>query len=191
MLTDLRQAFHRIRQHPTFTLSIVVVLALASGAVTVVLAVADAVILRPLPYADPDRLAVIWEVGTENHVVEISHRNYIDWRAQAKSFEGLAAFGSVNWGQRLTGFGEPTQVPAAAVSASFFDVLGVQPQLGRVLRESDDRPKAAPVAVISHRFWQRLLGGDSNVVGRRLTLDGHSFEIVGVMPRAFDFPKGA
>jgi putative ABC transport system permease protein len=192
MLGDLRHALHRIRQRPTFALSIVVVLVLASSAVAAVLAVADAVILRPLPYADPERLAVIREVGAENHdVVEISHRNYLDWRMRTKSFQRLAAFGSVNWGQRLTGHGEPTTIPAAGVSASFFDVLGVPPQLGRVLRESDDHAKAAPVVVISDGLWQRLLGGDPNVVGRRLTLDGKSFEIVGVMPRGFDFPKGA
>lgn len=192
MLADLRQAFHRIRQHPTFALSIVIVLTLASGAVAVVLAVADAVILRPLPYADPERLAIVWEVGTENQEInEVSHRNYIDWRAQAKSFQDLAAFGSVNWDQLLTGHGEPTKVPAAAVSASFFDVLGVPPHLGRVLLESDDRPKTAPVVVVSHGFWQRVLGGTSEVVGGRLTLDADSFQIVGVMPPGFDFPKGA
>lgn len=192
MLVDLRHAWHRIRQHPTFALSIVTVLTLGSGAVAVVLAVAEAVILRPLPYPESDRLAVIWEVGTEHqNVIEVSHRNYADWRAQAKSFQDIAAFGSVNWSQRLTGHGEPTEVPAAAVSASFFDVLGVPPQLGRVLRASDDRRNAAPVAVIGHGLWQRLFGGDLRVVGRHLTLDDQSFEIVGVMPRAFEFPKGA
>ena len=158
----------------------------------VVLAVADAVILRPLPYPEPERLAVIWEIGTENqNVIEVSHRNYVDWRAQAKSFQNIAAFGSVNWGQRLTGHGEPTEVPAAAVSASFFEVLGVPPRLGRVLLTSDDQPKAAPVAVISHGLWHRVFGGNSKIVGSRLTLDDKSFEIVGVMPREFEFPKGA
>ncbi len=192
MLADFRHALHRIRQHPTFALSIVIVLTLASGAVAVVLAVADAVILRPLPYPNPERLAVVWEVGTESHdVIEVSHRNYLDWRAQAKSFQNLAAFGSVNWDQLLTGHGETTKVPAAAVSASFFEVLGVRPQLGRVLLEADNRAKAAPVVVVSHGFWQRVLGGKSHVVGGQLTLDGESFQIVGVMPRGFDFPKGA
>lgn len=103
----------------------------------------------------------------------------------------MAAFGSVNWGQRLTGHGEPTEIPAAAVSASFFEVLGVAPLLGRTLRESDDRRNAAPVAVIGHGLWQRLFGGDGGVLGRSLVLDERSFEIVGVMPREFDFPRGA
>jgi predicted permease len=192
MLDDLRHALHRIRQQPTFAVAIIAILALASSAIGVVLAVADAVILRPLPYADPARLVVLWEVGTQNHnVVEVAHRNYVDWRAQAKSFEDMAAFGSVNWGQRLTGYGEPTTVPAAAVSASFFQVLAVPPLLGRVLLDSDDQRNAAPVVVVSHGFWQRRFGGDPLVIGHQLTLDGESFEVVGVMPQAFDFPKAA
>lgn len=191
MLADLRHALQRIRQQPAFALTIMIVLTLATSALAVVLAVADAVIRRPLPYSEPERLAVVWEIGLENDIVEVSHRNYVDWRSGAKSFTDLAAFGSVNWGQRLTGHGEPTEVPAAAVSASFFDVLGVPPQLGRVLRESDDHSKAAPVVVISHGFWQRLFGGDVQAVGRVLTLDGDPFEIVGVMPRGFEFPRGA
>ena len=192
MLDDFRQGLHRIRQQPTFALAIIAVLTFAGSAVAVVLAVADAVILRPLPYADPERLVVVWEVGTQNqNVVEIAHRNYVDWRARARSFEDLAAMGSVNWGQRLTGHGDPTTVPAAAVSASFFHVLGVAPKLGRVLVESDDQRNAAPVVVLSDGFWQRQFGGDPDVVGRPLTLDGESFEIVGVLPPGFDFPKGA
>jgi predicted permease len=192
MLADLRHAFRRIRQQPTFAATIVLVLTMGTSAVAVVLAVADAVIVRPLPYAEPDRLAVVWEIGTEHrNVVEVSYRNYLDWREHATAFQNIAAFGSVNWGKRLTGYGEPTEVPAAAVSASFFDVLGVSPHAGRALRTSDDRPKAAPVVVISHGLWQRLLGGDLHAVGRRLTLDGTSFEIVGIMPRGFEFPKGA
>lgn len=191
MLTELRQALHRIRQQPSFALTVITVLTLASGAAAITFAVADAVIVRPLPYADPDRLAVIWELGVENNVIEVSHRDYVDWRAQARSFRDLSAFGSVNWGQRLTGRGEPAEIPAAAVSASFFNVLEVAPQLGRVLHESDDRPRAAPVAVIAHGFWQRLFGGDPGVLGRSLTLNGTSFEIVGVMPQGFDFPRGA
>jgi len=192
MLRDLRHAFHRIRRHPTFALTVVIVLTLAGGAVAVVLAVAEAVILRPFPYVDPERLAVVWEVGAENQeVIEVSHRNYVDWRERARSFRNLGAFGSVNWNQLLTGRGEPAKIPAAAVSASFFDVLGVAPHMGRVLLEADDRPKAAPVVVVSHGFWQRVLGGSSQVLGGRLLLDGDSFQIVGVMPRGFDFPKGA
>ena len=192
MLNDLRHGWHRIRQQPTFALAIVAVLTCASSAVAVVLAVADAVILRPLPYVNPDRLVVIWELGTQSqNVVEVAHRNYVDWRAKARSFDDMAVMGSVNWGQRLTGHGEPTTVPAAAVSASFFRLLGVAPNLGRVLLEPDDQRNAAPVVVLSDGFWQRRFGGDPQVVGRRLTLDGHSFEIIGVMPPEFDFPKGA
>jgi predicted permease len=192
MLDDVRQGFHRIRRQPAFALAIVAVLTCASSAVAVVLAVAEAVVLRPLPYPDSGRLVIVWEVGKENgNVVEVSHRNYVDWRAQAKSFEGMAAMGSVNWGQRLTGHGEPATVPAAAVSASFFQVLGVRPHVGRVLLEADDQRNAAPVAVISHGFWQRHFGGGPRVLGRQLRLESESFEVVGVMPPEFDFPKGA
>jgi hypothetical protein len=192
MFDDLRQGLRQLRRRRTFALTALAVLTLGSGAVAIVLAVADAVILRPLPYASPADLGVIWEVDTEHHnVIEVSHRNYVDWRMQAKSLVNVAAMGSVNWSKRLTGQGEPTDVPAGAVSASFFSVLGVQPEIGRVLRESDDRRNAAPVVVIGHRFWQQRMGADTRAIGRTLTLDGKSFEIVGIMPQAFDFPKGA
>jgi putative ABC transport system permease protein len=192
MFDAFRQGLRRFRQQPTFALTVLLVLTLGSGAVATVLAVADAVILRPLPYAAPGDLGVIWEVDAKHHnVIEVSHRNYADWRTQAKSFQDVAAMGSVNWSKRLTGHGEPADVPAGAVSASFFGVLGVPPELGQVLRESDDRRNAAPVVVIGHRFWQQRMGADSRAIGRTLTLDGKSFEIVGVMPQGFDFPKGA
>ena len=173
------------------SLSIILILMLASAAVAVVLAVAQAVILRPLPYRDSDRLTVIWEQDKQHgNVIEIAHRNYVDWREHAKSFESLAAYGSVNWSRKLTGRGEPTMVPAAGVSASFFDVLGVPPLAGRVLRDEDDRTNAAPVAVIGDGLRRRLFG-DGDVVGQRLILNDTSVEIVGVMPREFAFPAGA
>jgi putative ABC transport system permease protein len=192
MRGELRQTWRRFRQNRTFTISILLILTLSSSAAAIVMAMADAVIIRPLPYPETKRLAVMWEVGAQHgNIIEVSHRNYVDWRARSTSFEELAAFGSVNWGQRLTGRGEPTIVPAAAVSASFFRVLGVSPQVGRALIDSDDQKNAAPVAVISHGLRDRLFGEKATGQGERLTLNGTSFEVVGVMPREFDFPKGA
>src|SRR5688572_3362426 len=126
VMADLRHAVHGLARQRTFSISILLILMLASAAVAVILAVAQAVILRPLPYRDSGRLTVIWERDRQHgNVIEIAHRNYVDWRERAKSFETLAAYGSVNWSRTLTGRGEPTMIPGAGVSASFFDVLAV------------------------------------------------------------------
>jgi hypothetical protein len=99
--------------------------------------------------------------------------------------------GSVNWSHRLTGIGEPAAVSHAAVSGSFVKVMGTAPELGRTFTLADDVPHAARVVVVSHGFWARRLGGNREAIGTTVTLDGASFEVIGVMPRAFDFPRGA
>lgn len=192
MRQDVREAFRRLRQQPMLSAATMVVLGCAIGAVAAVVAVANAVLLRPLPYPDAGRIAVLWEANPRQQtLVELSYLDFRDWQLGNRSFVDLAAMGSVNWAHRLTGIGDPENVPYAAVTASFFRVMGGAPALGRTLTDADDVPNAARVAVVSHGFWQRRLGGDAKALGRTLTLDGNSFEVVGVMPPAFAYPSGA
>jgi putative ABC transport system permease protein len=172
----------------------VVALGLGIGANAALFSAVDAVLLRPLPFADPDRLVVIWEsdAGRGMSRVEVSYPNFADWRTQAKSFDALAALpNAVSEQWVLTGDAEPVRFRGSSVSASFFDVLGRKPTLGRTFRDEDDRPEAPRVVVLSHGLWQRHFGGDPGVLGRAITLDGTSYTIVGVMPADFSYPRGS
>lgn len=189
---DVVTACRGLRQHLRFSGSVAAVVTLAVAAVAIVAAVTQAVLIGPLPYPEADRLAITWQHDhAADVVVEVSYRDYVDWRARQTAFTDLAAMGSTNWTERLTGLGNPIDVPAAAVSASFFSVLGTQPLFGRVLGEEDDVPNAPPVAVVSYGFWQRHLGGDPGALGRSVRFDGRLREVVGIMPRGFDFPRAA
>ena len=150
-------------------------------------------LVRSAPAADPDRVVVIWarEKAGPVAVSEISHWTYRSWREHTRSFERLATIGSVNWPLVLRGRGEPDTVPVAAVSASFFPLLGTPPMLGRTLVPTDDVRGAARVAVVSHGSWVRRFGSDPAIVGRQLLLSGEAYTVIGVMPAGFDYPRGA
>jgi putative ABC transport system permease protein len=170
-----------------------VVLALAIGANTAVFTVVDKVLLRALPFDRPERVVVIWprERGNPTTIGEVSHWTFRSWQEQAQSFESLAAIGSVNWNMLLREGGESMTVPAAAVSASFFPLMGAPAMLGHTLSPEDDRRGAAGVAVMSHRMWMARFGRDPQIVGRPLNLDGRHYTVIGVMPDGFDYPRGA
>ncbi len=191
---EVRQAFRALRKRPLATLLAIAALALGIGANAALFSAVDAVLLRPFPFADPDRLFVIWETDPKRGMsrAEVSYPNFEDCRQQAKSFELLAAMpNAVSEQFVLTGANEPTRFRGVSVSASFFDLLGSQPVLGRGLRAEDDRPESPRVVVLSHGLWQRQFGGDPTVLGRVVTLDGTPFTVVGVMPAGFAYPKGA
>jgi len=203
MLRELLRGAARSLVHDRrFTSIAATLLAVTSGAVTAVYAIVHAVVLRPLPVADQERLVVIWQRDDRRAlpVVEIAHGEMMDWRARARSFEDLALVGSVNWDLTLI---EPTKpaesesVALSAVSASFFPVVGAVPQLGRPFESADDQGPLPRVVVISHGFWMRRFAGDPNIVGRRVSVkfdaDGPSspLDVVGVMPEDFDYPRGA
>jgi putative ABC transport system permease protein len=191
---EIRHAYRALRRRPLAAVLAVAALALGIGANAALFSAVDAVLLRPFPFSDPDRLFVIWETDPQRGMerAEVSYPNFDDWRKQAKSFELMAAMpNAVSEQFVLTGAAEPTRFRAVSVSASFFDLLGTKPVLGRGLREEDDRPEAPRVVVLSHGLWQRQFGGASDARGRVITLDGIPFTIVGVMPPAFAYPKGA
>ena len=182
------------RHRPALSAVIVGTLALGIGSATALYSVIDAVLLRPYPFRDQDRLAVLWQTDVvRNHpFVEISYLDARDWRSRAgDAFESIASMSSVNFATSVTGAGDPQQVQVRLISDAFFDVLGTPPALGRTLRADDHRFEAPRVVVIGHGVWQRLYGGDPAVVGRTMVLDHESHTIVGVMPRGLTYPDDA
>jgi putative ABC transport system permease protein len=179
-MQDLLLSLRRLRREPGFALAAVATLALGVAISTAVFSVVDGVLLRPLPFAHPERLAFITREG------DVSIPDGVDWRASSKSFESIALF-LRRWALDLTGTGEPQRLSAGVVEPQYFDVLGMQPLLGRALSAEDERPGAPAVAVLSFGFWKRQFGGDAGVLGRTITLSDAKTTVVGVMPPGFDF----
>jgi putative ABC transport system permease protein len=192
---DLRYGVRTLRKNPGFAVVAVCTLALGVGANAAIFGVVDAVLLRPLPFAGQERLVVMWErdLTSKHPLVELSIPEFNDWRAQSQSFESMAAMPTsvYGYGYILTGRGEPVQIESARVSADFFKTLGARPELGRDFTAEDDRPGAARVVVISHRLWRERFDSDPRLIGRPVTLNDTQFEVVGVMPADFEFPRGA
>jgi len=184
---DVRYALRMLARQPGMTATILLTLALGIGANTAVFSVVYAVLLRPLPYAQPERLAMLWEKRVREGVYDnsVSPADYLDWARLNTSFSSMAAYSATT--MDLTGAGEPVQLPTAVVSAGFFDVLGIRPALGRTFAAGEDEPGHHAV-LISHSLWQQRFGGDSAIAGRAITLNGISHEVIGVLPRSFEFP---
>ncbi|HKP02914.1 MAG TPA: ABC transporter permease [Chthoniobacterales bacterium] len=186
---DLRFAFRQLRKSPGFTIIAVLTLALGIGANSAIFSVVNHVLLRPLPYPQPERLVYLNEVinGTDT---SIALPDYVDWRNDSKSFEHLAMsrLESRNIGG-LAG-GQPERISVAYVTANFFSVIGLQPQLGRTFTEDEDKPGAPPLAIISDRIWDRVFHRDPKIVGQPMEFHGTPVTVIGVMPREMDSPHG-
>jgi putative ABC transport system permease protein len=184
---DLRYSLRMFRQSPGFTAVVILSLALGIGANTAIFSLTSAVLLKPLPFREPERLVMLWEdasfAGFPRNTP--SPANFMDWKAQSESFEGMAALAIRSY--NLTDGGDPVRLEARAVTADFFPVLGVKPALGRAFAPAEDRPGGDRVAVISHAVWQGRYGGDPGVVGREILLGGEKRTVVGVMPARFQF----
>ncbi len=193
MLQDVRFAVRQALSRPIFTLIVAAVLALGLGANAAIFSVVNAVLLRPLPYPHPDRLVLLFErdvIEAGNGPNIVAPANFFDWRAQSRSFEDMAAGrADVPFGLGADRKFAPQQILGALFTASVFHVLSVQPALGRGFREEEDRPGAAQVAVISYGLWQERFGGAPDVLGRAIELDAKLYQIVGVMPRDFSYPR--
>jgi predicted permease len=190
IIHDLRYAVRQLRKNPGFTAIAVLTIALGIGATTTMFSVVNSVLLRPLPFREPDRLMELGEYDTRNGdpgnlIGSDSYADVADVRARNHSFEDVAAY-DFNQGT-LTGLREPLHVNVAHVNAGMFRLLGVQPFLGRDFRPEEDQP-GHYVATISNKLWRTYLNSDRNVIGRSLMLNGRSFTIVGVMPPGFQFP---
>ena len=195
----LREALRVLFRDVRFTAAAVSVLALTLGATTGVYAVVRSVVLQPFPFTDQDRLTVIWQrdLRRELPLIEIAHDELTDWRERSQSVDGLAVIGSVNWSLTLADRGETDAVPFSAVSASFFSVVGTTPVLGRAFETGDEVGATPRTMVISHGLWERRFGRDRTIIGRllpvRFNQEGPAVpvQVIGVMPHAFDFPRGA
>ncbi len=191
-LQDLRFAARTLARTPGFTVVATLVLALGVGVNTGIFSVVNAVVLRPLPYPDPDRLVEI-HLPAPGGVPRgpVSVIDFEDWRERSRVFEGMALVNTLSRGLTLAGDAEPEQLVTAYVHPAFFPTLGVEPERGRALRLDENVPGRDAVVVISHRLWTRRIGGDPAAAGRAVTLDGRPFTIAGVMPAGFRFPDAA
>ncbi|NTX02583.1 MULTISPECIES: ABC transporter permease [Myxococcus] len=189
-IQDLRHGARSLRRSPGFTLATVLALALGIGANTMLFSVVSALLLRPLPLPGADKLLSVWGQDTQrtDRNTGLSRLDAEDLRQKVKSFDGFVAF-DVN-GVTLTGPNlEPERVEAAAVSEDFFRVAGVKPLLGRVLIDEEFLPNGARAVVISHGLWKRRFGADPRVLERMVEMEGNAYQVVGVMPQGFDFPR--
>jgi putative ABC transport system permease protein len=188
-LQDLRYAARILWKNPGFTAVAVIALALGIGANTAIFSVVNTVLLRPLPYKDPEQLVMVWEDASRHGYPRDTPAaaNFVDWRDQNSVFSSMAAIADGNF--NLTGVGNPERLKGRLVSASLFPLLGVEPQLGRVFTAAEDQAGAQGVVVLSHRLWQRRFGGDPAILGKTLTLNDEVHTVVGVMPARFKFPE--
>jgi putative ABC transport system permease protein len=182
---DLRYALRGLRKHRGFTVVAVITLALGIGANTAIFTVINTVLLRPLPYEQPDQLVVLMEVISERPV-GVSYPNFVDWRSQSTSLENIAAVRNRE-SFNLTGAGESERLQGRLVSANFLNTLGVKPIRGRDFLAEDDQPGANPVAIISHALWQRRFGADESIIGKQVTLNGQQFTVTGITPPDFQY----
>ena len=194
-MQNLRYALRFLRKQPLFTAIVILTFALGIGANTAVFSVLNAVLLRPLPFQEPQNLVAVGEYdlrekadpGTQ--IDSISYLDYVDWKAQNRVFERIGIYTNQAV-STLTDGNEATHVQGEAVSADLFPLLGVQPFLGRFFLPNEDEP-GNHVVILSSDLWQRRFGGDRGVIGRNVTLDGEQFQVIGVMPPRFTFPIGS
>lgn len=182
MFKDIRYALRMLAKNPSVSLIAVVTLALGIGANTAIFSVVSAVLLNPLPYHEPDRLVSLWENVPEHGQWRVAPANFLDWKKQNTVFADVAAFGGSV--MTLTGDGDPEQLSGTAVTPGYFDVVGVQPMLGRAFTPEEYQLGKDQVVILGYGLWQRRYGGDRNVVNRTVTLDGSSYTVIGVMPAA-------
>src|SRR5467141_5240259 len=189
MIADLKFALRQLRKPPAFTLIAVITLALGIGANTAIFSIVNAVLLRPLPYPDADRIMVLNESSGPGQDYSVALPDYFDWQKDNTVFEHLAATHKES--RNLSGIAgrDPERVSCAAVTRNFFNIIGLPPQIGRTFSEDEDKVGASPVVVISDRLWQRAFNRDPSVTGRSINLHDQNFSIIGVMPPAMTSPQ--
>lgn len=185
---DLRFAARTLRKSPAFSIAAIATLALGIGASTAIFSVTDAVLLRPLPYPNPQQIVRVWEQAPDGHRMNLADPNFDDFQAQNNTFADLAVYG---YGlSSVAGGSEPVRVNIAAVSRDFFKALGVEPFRGRAFAHDEQRPNGAPAVIVSYSYWQRYLGGTVQLSKFHLRMEGAVYPVIGVMPPGFDFPSG-
>jgi len=184
---DLGYSFRSLLRSPGFALTAILLITIGIGANAAIFTLADFVLVRPLPFPEPQRLVKVWEKHPGYSFMELSPANYRDFTSAATSFTSLAAHTDID--MNLVGQGEPLRVEGAIVTGNLFSTLRKQPWIGRYFSEQDDRPGATATVLLSYGFWQTEFGGDPAVLGKSVTLDDASYTVVGVMPPDFQFPS--
>ena len=180
MLQDLRYGLRTFRKAPGLAVIAVITLALGIGANTSMYSIVNGVLLRPLPYANPDRLLRLATSTPQFKDASVSYPNFLDWQQRSRSFEHLALYRNQNW--TLTGVPDPERLRGEMASAAIFPALGIHPIIGRVFTPEEDQRGAAPVVVLTSSFWKTRFGGDPGILGRSLTLNDRLYTVVGVVP---------
>src|SRR5258706_1428599 len=183
LILDLKAAVRAVLRARFVSGLAVLAFALGIGVTPVVFIIFNSVLLRPLPYPHPERLVVVYDTQPACATCPASYPKYIEWKTRSRVF--VAIGGSSGRSFAMTGSGEPKRVPAMATTASLGEVFGVRPQIGRWYSEDEDRPGGPKVVVLTHAFWTEHFGRDPGIVGRTLTFDGDSYEVIGVMPEGF------
>ncbi len=198
LAADVKSAFRNVRRGGWLSVTVVLILAVAIGAVTAIFSIGHAVLIRPMPVAAPDRVMLLWgrDDARSQQVVEVSLLDQRAWLAGQTSFTAIELFGSVNWGDlHVTGPGQAFRAVQNAVSSGFFDLLGARPLIGRTFRAADGRQGARPTVVLGEAVWRQHFSSEPGVVGRLLTVGtgkkAAAFEVIGVMPEDFRIPAGA
>ncbi len=184
---DLRYGFRMLLKNPGITFVVILALALGIGANTAIFSVVNAVLLKPLPYPESDRLVFINETSKSMDEISVSYPNFLDWRNQNHVFENIGVSNRSSY--NLTGAGEPERIVTGQMSSDLFSALRVNPMLGRLYTNEEDKPGGNPVVVLSYPLWQRRFGGQENILNQPITLNGKSYTVIGVMPRDFQFPS--
>jgi len=187
IVQDVRYGLRVLRKNPGFTAIAVLTLALGIGPNTAMFSIVNAVLLRPLPYPQPDRLMGLQESTPQQPVISVSFPDYEDWRQQQTVFERLALYRHSR--VSLTGTGRPEELSGAIVSSDYFPLLGLSAEVGRTFSGDDDKPGAARTVILSDALWRRLLGSDPKVLGKTLILDDHVCTVIGVMPDSASDPR--
>ena len=191
LLSDVRYAARNLFRRPGFTIIAVITLALGIGANTAIFSAINALLLKPLPFPELDRVVAVWDKlpsrGLQRNEVTVA--NYLDWQSQTQSFEQLALYRW--WSANLTGIDPPERIQGFLVTANFLDTTGMKPIMGRNFLPEENQPGKGAVAVITHSLWQRRFGGDPNILNKTITINSITRTVVGVMPERFNFPKGA
>ena len=188
---DIRYALRNLLRRPTFTLIAVVTLALGIGANTAIFSAINALLLRPLPFPELDRVVAVWDKLPSRGVMhnEVAVANYLDWKSQTQSFDQLGLYRW--WNANLTGIDPPERIQGFLVTANFLNVTGIKPIMGRDFSPEENQPGKDQVAIITHSLWQRRFGGDPNILNKKITINSVVRTVIGVMPERFNYPKGA
>src|SRR5215472_12637809 len=187
MLADVRHSLRLLHRAPGFALAVILILALGIGANSALFTALDQTVIRPLPYAHPDRLVILWEDFSAFGVPRqrVSPATFMDWKKRTQAFDEIAAYGGRVF--NLSGGGPPEEVFGHGVTANLLPMLGVPPMLGRTFTPDEDTP-GSRVVVLSYRLWKRRFAGDPGVAGQAVLMSDEKYTVIGVMPKGFQFP---